>query len=335
MKTKENDIKYCGVRESKIDLAHPLLIHGAFPVFVKFIKDRYDIHIKKDVMKQEKPWTKDPILQSYKFTNVCREHDKESLWVIRNIVNNKELCYEDKLLNCILFRLFNKHQTLELICAPIPFLECDGDINLDICRETFEQKRIEDPEYVFFTRAFNTGGLKRELKWYSPTHEKDMCMRVMKFIVYLAKDDRIHKKIKFCENQMEIHDLLRSYMGIGDFLAYQIFVDFTYIKEFPFSENEFTVAGPGCRRGIDSLFSEKDGMSYEECIFWLRNNWTQLNNKYIHDSDKRFIPQRDMKDLYKEDRTMNVMRLENCLCEFSKYMKLSSGKGRARKYKGV
>lgn len=334
MKTKKNDVKYCGVRKSKIDLAHPLFMPGAFPEFVKYIKTRYNIHLKKDVLNQEKPWTKDPILQSYKFTNVCREHDKESLWVIRNVVNNKELCYEDKLLNCILFRLFNKHQTMELINAPIPFLECDGDIDLDVYRRAFEQKRIENPEYVFFTNSFNTGGLKRNLKWYSSTDEKDMCMRVMKFMAYLVKD-KVYEKVKSCNNQMAVFDLLRSYVGIGDFLAYQIFVDFTYIQEFPFSENEFVVAGPGCIQGIDFLFAEKDGMSYEECIFWLRDNWAKLNNEYIHDSRKRFVPQRDMKDLCEKDRVMNVMRLENCFCEFSKYMKILSGEGRARKYEGV
>lgn len=337
MKNKFNDVPYCGVRESKIWDACPTFIHGRFPMLVKYIKRRYNIHLRKDVYGKEKPWTKDPILRNFRFTNVRREHDKETIWLIKNIAENDELCYEDKLLNCILFRLFNKHETSELIEAPIAFSEFD-DWNPEAYRSVFEDKKLEDSNYSFFTGAFFTSGFKRTLReCYFPEEDSDnisVCTRVMKFMKYLI-DDGVHKKIRCCETQESVYNTLRKYDGIGDFLCYQIFVDFTYVEEFPFSENEFVVAGIGCKKGLDELFSDRNGMTYEECLFWLRDNWKSLNEKFIHDPKDRFIPERDMKDLPEYDRVMNVMSLENCFCEFSKYVRASLGTGRPRKkYKG-
>lgn len=334
MKTKFNDVPYCGVRESKIWDACPTFIHGRFPMLVKYIKRRYNIHLRKDVYGKEKPWTKDLILRNFRFTNVRREHDKETIWLIKHIAENDELCYEDKLLNCILFRLFNKHETSELIEAPIAFLESD-DWNPEAYRSVFENKKLEDSNYVFFTGAFYTTGMKMNLKRYMPEYVEDtMEMRIMYFIKYLIDNDFIDD-LRGSEIQEDVFLLLSSMSGIGDFLAYQIFVDFTYIEEFPFSENEFVVAGTGCIKGLNELFSDRNGMTYEECLFWLRDNWKALNEKFIPDPKDRFIPERDMKDLPEYDRVMNVMSLENCFCEFSKYVRASLGTGRPRKkYKG-
>jgi len=47
-------------------------------------------------------------LNKYKFVNTKRKWDRESRWLLKNIVNNSNLTYEEKLLNCILFRVINK-----------------------------------------------------------------------------------------------------------------------------------------------------------------------------------------------------------------------------------
>ena len=123
-------------------------------------------------------------------------------------------------------------------------------------------------------------------------------------------------------------------------------MDLSYIKEFPFSENEFVVAGPGCKKGIDYIFTNKDGMTYEECLFWLRDminydpnslfrcdelrEWEEENG-YESREYNRF---KLFNDLPEDDRIMNVMSIENCMCELSKYMRAVDGTGRPRnKYK--
>ena len=122
----------------------------------------------------------------------------------------------------------------------------------------------------------------------------------------------------------EVYDNLLSLPGIGSFLAYQIFVDFSYLSEFPFSENEFVVAGPGCKKGLNLLFDDFGGLRYEEALFWIRDNQNRLFQQFGYNSYNLFS------DLPEEERYLNLMSLENCMCEISKYIRAINGEGRPR-----
>lgn len=337
MQNKPKDIPYCGVREEKIGSLRVESINAeALNIFIHMVAERYKIHLRKDVKKMSPPYTKDPILRQFRFTNVRREHDKETIWLIKHITSNKELRYEDKLLNCILFRLFNKHETSELIGMPIKFSK---GYDPELYRPLFEEAKKHDSNRKFFTGAFNTGGMKRALKWYLPEDDptNSMEMRVMHFMQYLIDEGVTHYLTsKDADSPESVCELLQGYMGIGRFLAYQMFVDMTYIELFPFSENEFTIAGPGAKLGLKYLFNTRQDLTPEELIFWLRDNWESLNQYNTHNGNKAVAnPKQLFKDLPEEDRVMNVMSIENCLCEFSKYYKVKNGLGHPRqKYKG-
>lgn len=324
MKNKPADTLYCGVNKKRIKKAQPVLNERNLLYLYNFIKRRYVIHLRKDVLKKDPPWTTDQVLRDFRFTNIRREHDKESKWVIEHITSNPELSYEDKLLNVILFRLYNKHETAELISMPFKFSETP-DWNPEWYRSLFEATLVEDPKRVFFTAAFHTVGMKNTLK--KVTGESYAPMRILKFIKILINEGLVDD-IKACTNQQEVYQTLTDYNGIGRFLAYQFYVDMTYIAEFPFSENEFTVAGPGCVMGLNYLFEDRDGMSYEECLFWLRDN---LDRLFVEELGKDWDAKRVFWDLPEEDRCFNVMSLENCFCELSKYIRAKDGTGRPRK----
>lgn len=328
MKNKPADTPYCGVNKEHIKKAQPVLNERNLLYLYNFIKRRYVIHLRKDVLKKDPPWTNDEVLKNFRFTNIRREHDRESKWVIEHIANNSELSYEDKLLNVILFRLYNKHETAELISMPFKFSQTP-DWNPEWYRSLFEAALIEDPKRVFFTAAFHTVGMKNTLK--KVTGEDYAPMRILKFIKILINEGLVDD-IKSCVNQQEVYQTLTGYNGIGRFLAYQFYVDMAYIAEFPFSENEFTVAGPGCVMGLNYLFENRDGMTYEECLFWLRDN---LDRLFIEELGKDWDAKRVFWDLPEEDRCFNVMSLENCFCELSKYIRAKDGTGRPRKkYRG-
>lgn len=324
MKTRPADTLYCGVREKKIKNANPVLNEENFKHLYNFIVRRYLIHKRKDVQGKPAPWTKDPILQEFKFTNVRREHDRETRWVLNNIVHNPALSYENKLMNIILYRMFNKSVTIEAFGVPLAYPIDEGKT-----RAALKQKLKDEPKYTFFTNAFLTCGLKVALGNQKHTNDEFMPMRVIKFANHLWEDGLI-EKIKKCKTQKDVFDAIKSYNGLGTFLAYQIFVDFTYIPEFPFSENEFTVSGPGCDRGLKEVFQDFDGLNMEEALFWLRDNIDEEFEArgWKWDKDKLFS------DLEPHDRCMNVMSLENCHCEISKYIRATNGTGRPKnKYK--
>lgn len=344
MKNKPADDFYIDVSYSNLDMtlpqtkkiktARPILDEDVWNTFIYYIKERYHIHVLKDVKKLPKPWTKDNILKTYRFTNVRREHDKETKWLIEHIVKNSSLSYEDKLLNCILFRMFNKHETAEILNMPIVFNEAYDPENY---RERLEQKAKQDPEYTFFTQAFSTSGQKLGAACYTPggLKERNMIIRMLYLAQHLASEGIAEgigqSSDGYYVNPYNIISLLSSYKGIGEFLSYQIFVDFTYIPEFPYSENEYVIAGPGCRSGLGYLFRNTDGMTDEECLFWIRNNWDKLIIQYKND----WKPEEIFVDLPKEEQKMNIMSLENCFCELSKYIRAKEHKGRPRtKYNG-
>lgn len=328
---KPNDVYYCGVNEGKIQNASPKINQDKLGLLTEWITERYNIHLKKDVEKLPAPWTDNVILQNIKFTNVRREDDRATKWVIDNVCLSDSLRLSDKIFNCILFRLYNKWETCQLVMPidlSLPHNQYGGFITYG--KQALKRKEESDPSYTFFTSAFNTGGMKASAGRL--TGEEYIPARPLALMDWMYKEGIIHKVMK-ASSPREICDILMGVSGIGEFLSYQMFVDFTYIPEFQFSENEFTISGPGCSLGLSILFEDADGLTDEELLFWLRDN----QDKVFGEGFAKNL----MTDLPEHDRVMNVMSLENCFCEFSKYSRatdqLKEGKTpRARvKYNGT
>jgi hypothetical protein len=369
MKTKAKDEKYCGVREQAIINAKPVLYWGNVYHFKTLVIDRYRVHKRKDVKGLDAPWTKNPIIKEFKFTNVRREHDRQTMYLINNITNNPNLTLEDKIVNSFLFRAWNNWSTLCSFGFPYPAQTLYQKGLKDEIRTKYELLKRQDPNRLWYSNAYNQGGTKCAWKFLDgnkkdrpykfgkdlelgddkyPDYEPEIPLRPFHVGVWLGEDDIVNKLLE-ANNQQEAFEVIKSVRGFADFLAYQVFVDLSYIPEFPFSENEFVVAGPGCKKGLDYIFLDRDGMTYEESIFWLRNQinknsggWYSLfDNPELeawcmeHDKvDKKYTPEVLFSDLSMEDRCMNVMSIENCMCELSKYIRAAEGTGRPRnKYK--
>ncbi|MDA3836758.1 MAG: putative DNA base hypermodification protein [Nanoarchaeota archaeon] len=319
MKTKADDVLYCGIFKEKLKSSNPVLNNENLGYLKNWIVARYNVHLKKDIMRLEKPWTEDEVLLNYRFCNVRREHDRESRWLIENVCNSNMVSYNNKLLNCILFRLINKSETIELF-GVLDFDNLDYDLIWEALRE-FEKN---NPGYIYFSSAFFTSGPKVVCNKFFGK-KGNMVVKMIK-LVEKYYQERILDRISESESQEAVYLALREFQGFGEFLAYQMFVDFSYIKEFPYSENEFTVAGPGCKKGLNLIFNDFDGLNYEEALFWLRDNQDEI---FGFGFGSLFS------DLDECNRCLNVMSLENCMCELSKYIRAIKGTGRPRvRYSG-
>ena len=379
MKNTKNDIVYCGVNREKIKNAKPKLNDEVLRLQNKFIFERYRV-MKRKNSGQPMPWTTDPILRDYRFTNVFREDDRESKYLIENISKHPTMSLENKVYNTILFRSYNKWETLKRIGAPFDW----DNLDVDSVYETIKNESAKDPKYVWFTNAFNTGGLKRAAgsetivtklkegdpaldvdyddlplylmvksdKYYADTFsatkiegekyvqdnpeyrlivrdDQNIPLRIVKLIARLKKQN-LYEQILTTADQKECYSVLNSVKGFGAFLSYQIFVDLTYIPGFKFSENEFTISGPGCSLGLSYLFEDMDGMNDEEALFWWRDNIVRVwkDNGLEHDVESL------LDDRAPHDRHINIMSSENIFCETSKYVRAARGTGRPRnKYK--
>lgn len=372
MKDKARDIPYCGVREDKIKSAKPVLSPFHRRLSYEWMSERYKIHVKKDVQRLPAPWTDNAILRQVKFCNVRREHDRQSLNLINNIVNNDALSMPDKMFNCVLFRMFNLWDPIQAIGGAMTISDF-AKINLDATRERLQ--KFEANGGKVFTNAFNTGGLKqclafpelvvnhkeqrfggmmvnlickdgstqnmdyKEAKAIAEAEpdfytiegwEPYMPMRVIRSLrAFVNKHPDYFERLLECESPDEVYQAMYDEIeGLGPFLAYQIWVDFTYIPEYPFSENHFTIAGPGCRAGIDLLFLNKDGMTHEECIFWLRDHQDSIYGDYGYVREQFWSAEEPW------DQCMNVQQLENHFCELSKYTRCVDALQQGKKPRG-
>ena len=80
-----------------------------------FACERQNIFWKK-INGESAPWTEDKILQEYKFCNSYRVNDRVSQYLLKNVIyNGKKYTDEDMLFRILIFKLFNKESTWELL----------------------------------------------------------------------------------------------------------------------------------------------------------------------------------------------------------------------------
>lgn len=94
-----------------------------------------------------------------------------------------------------------------------------------------------------------------------------------------------------------------------------MFLDMTYIPEFPFSEDDYVFASSRVRFSIRSLFKYSDGLNYEECIMWLTENLPKLAPEFIDEMHEI------MTDLPPEKRVLTLTMMQSALYGFADYIK--------------
>ena len=282
---------YQGVREDVIKNALPEMIEGRLELFTHYINEREAVRKAKE-SGQPFPWTDDPLLRDYRFTNVRRTDDKVSKWYINNIANADITLY-DKIANAILFRCWNQPQTSLIFQQPITDWSTGNLFAIEI--EANKAIDVMDSNYKQYGSAYMQSGMKKSFP--REGHSAHRMLDLLKLVV----EDCVPEKIIYNPSPMFVFDTIIAIRGVGLFLAYQMWVDLSYIPELGLNEDYFTVAGPGCRLGIDMLMEDRDGMTHEEAIFHIRDNQHAL------DLDIDF--------------QLTVMDIENCFCEFSKYTK--------------
>ena len=310
MKNKPADVLYGGLNAYKIRSAKPVFNPEVLEIFKYYVAERYKMHLLKDVENKPFPWTQDIILSMYRFTNVRREQDKNSKYLLKMMREHGNKLTLNMLCNIMLFRLFNKIETTELMGGWVDFWSYDED--------TLRKQLKNAPEgYKYFTNAYLSSGMKKEFNKVYP-EEKMRVMNIPNVLHWFGPE--LYRGIKEANSPQEVIDYFKCVNGINDFLAYQLFVDLTYLDDFPWSENEFVISGVGCSLGLSYLVHYKGGLTDEELLFWLRDN-CPITKEWCMEH---------MTDLPEEDRYMNIMSLENCMCELGKYMKTKLGIGRPR-----
>lgn len=89
----------------------------AFDTFFYWINERESIRQKREAG-LPKPWSEDTIFQEWKFCNVFRQYDKQSRWLLENVIMPEHSLPSDDgllLFNIYAFRAFNWYETYDLL----------------------------------------------------------------------------------------------------------------------------------------------------------------------------------------------------------------------------
>lgn len=256
--------------------------------FLDFVVERHRVWERRQAG-QPAPWTEDPILRSRKFTHVYRVLDYGSQFLVNELLNPL-LSPRDALARCFLYRYTNLPATWTEMQRVMGRYPLEQDLNEVLVKIIHEYR---DAGNKVFSGAY--------MILPQPNREGD---KVQQAVELAARWMESHAgDFMAATTQSQRYEILRREYGVGPFLAMQILTDWGYSEQCGEDrENEFIIPGPGCIKGAKRVDSVADATTM---IYWARDSL------YALDDCPRL-----------NGRRPSLMDVQNCWCEFSKYMRL-------------
>lgn len=271
--------------------------------FLGFVEARHQVwEARQEGLSQ--PWTTDPIVSTRKFTNVFRVLDYGSQFLLRELVD-PPLSPRDQLMRFFLYRHTGRTETweyLDLTLGGYPLVK-----DLDDVLEAWKEYRG-----VPFTRSLFTGAyLVFPQSHIKGTDKIESIVRLAQRLFTEGSPDDIVPDFMAATTQAARFSALRRNKGVADFMSQQILTDWGYTQEF--REDDFVVAGPGARKGADILDPRSKA---EDVIEWA----------------VQAIRSMPIVPTIGDGRMPSYMDAQNCLCEFSKYVRYQGKPAPTTKY---
>jgi hypothetical protein len=244
------------------------------------------------------PWTNDPVIASFRFTNAYRASDRVSQYLIRNVIYDAERSSEDTFFRIVLFKLFNKIETWERLTEALGDLRWES-FDIDGCARVLEAllrrgERIYSAAYIMPPPQL--GGVRK--------HENHLRL------LNLMMTDRLVDRIVATRSLDQVFETLKEYPSLGNFLAFQLAIDLNYSEMIDFSEMDFVVAGPGACDGIRKCFSDTSGLTERDVI-------AAMSDIAEHEFRRLDL---DFPRLW--GRPLQLIDFQNLFCEVDKYARV-------------
>jgi hypothetical protein len=270
-----------------------------FDTYWRFAAERQAIFFERQAGTPP-PWTDDPILREYKFTNAYRAADRVSQFLIKHVIYAGDQAPEEVFFRILLFKLFNKIETWRLLTeklgavrhADYSFARYDAVLSAAIAAG----RTIYSAAYIMPSGS-RTLGTTRKHRAHLRLLERMM-------------EDELPLRIAESRKMLDGFKLLRSYPMIGDFLAYQYITDLNYSTLTDFSETEFVVPGPGARSGIQKCFFSLGGLGEADLI------------RVVTDRQGEELARLGLEFRTLWGRPLQFIDCQNLFCEVDKYARM-------------
>lgn len=277
----------------------PAKTTAVYDSYWRFAHERQQVFFAR-LGNQPWPWTDDPVLREFKFTNAYRASDRVSQYLIRNVIHPSDKSANEIFFRILLFKLFNRIDTWELLqrelgeihYAAYSFKRYEGILNAAMARG----ERVYSAAYIMPSGGAAAG----------PGRKHSMHLRLLERMI----KEHLPDKIASARNMAQAFELIRAYPTIGDFLAYQYVTDLNYSPLTSFSEMEFVVPGPGAFSGIHKCFSDLGGLTESEII-------KVVTERQEQEFERLGLP---FKNLW--GRRLQLIDCQNLFCETDKYARV-------------
>jgi len=271
-----------------------------YDTYWRFAAERQRIYCRR-VRCEEAPWTEDPILQTFRFTNAYRASDRVSQYLIKNVIYNASHSPKDLLFRILLFKTFNRIETWKALekehgkidTQTYSFEGYDGVLS----HLAAQGDKIYSGAYIMAPGRQAFGSRKK--------HKNHL--RLIESIIA----DHLYLAIPLMASMKQLYESLLSYPTIGSFLAYQYSIDINYSELCSFSEMDFVVPGPGARDGIRKCFEDPGDFTDADII------------KYVTENQVTEFDSRDLEFVMLGDRPLQLIDCQNLFCEVDKYARVA------------
>ena len=275
----------------------PLKPTPVFDTYWRFAAERQQVFFKRHGG-DSAPWTLDPVLQTYKFTNAYRASDRVSQYLIRRVIYRDDLpnSMEEVFFRTLLFKVFNRIDTWELLESSL------GGISY----ETYNFKRYDSVLSTAMDEGQRIYSAAYIMPSARPFGHKRKHQNHLELIDRMLADE-LPEQLANAGSMQRAFDLLLAYPTIGNFLAYQYITDLNYSELTNFTEMEFVVAGPGAVNGIRKCFEDRAGLNDAEIIRFMTDRqeleFTRLGLEFRKIGDRR----------------LQLIDCQNLFCEVDKH----------------
>ncbi len=285
----------------------------------EYMMERHKVYLRK-TKGDPKPWTKDTILQTYRFCNVYRELDTVTEWIDANIRRRFRDHPQLWFMLCIARQINWPDTLMELMAAPTAkqvWPHTPNKWNPLAMREAMLKRAARGDK--LYTGAYMLRGPIQG----DPSGFQDKPHYTAVRVLAPLWRDRSHIPPNLSLDLREAHKTLTRYHGWGGFMAYEVVTDlrWTHYLEGATDILSWAYAGPGAVRGLNRLVGRpyKSHLSPYAALVEMQMALSGLRKRWPDG-----LPKLEMREV------------EHSLCEFDKYERVRLGEGRPRSlYAGI
>jgi hypothetical protein len=217
-----------------------------FETYWRFAAERHAIYLKR-LRGEPPPWTDNPILQRWKFTNAFRAADRVSQYLIKEVIYNPAYpaTPTEYVFRILYYKLFNSIPAWEVLTKAFGVL-------------TWEEFDFEAHRRVL-GEAWNTGVDIWNIAYVQNQNvHTEFRYKYERYLALLQEimEDGIANKLQAARTYEQAFRVLQKYpLHQKGFISMQHLTDINYSPVINFDENEFITPGPGCLNGMQKCFT--------------------------------------------------------------------------------